>query len=112
MDHHLLMSPWELNVMTYANAGLSLLIIVMGVWYAFYGRKIDRGMMWVNIIGGVWVMVAYVAIFIDALWVDFISPAEITCYVIRPAIFVLLCVMLSNIIRIGRRDGHGDGHVK
>jgi hypothetical protein len=92
--------------MTYVNAGAALLVVALGLWYAVKGRKIDRGMMVVNVISGMWLVVAYTLIFVDALWVDIITPDQITCYVIRPALFVLLAAKIANIIRIGRRDGH------
>jgi hypothetical protein len=99
-----LMSPLDLNPMAYANTVVALLVIILGIYYFLKGRKVDKWMMLINVLSGFWVLVAYIAIFIDAFVVDFLSPAQITCYVIRPALFVLLSTKLANIIRLGRRD--------
>ena len=100
----LLMSPWDLNPMAYINTALSLIVIAVGVYYAIWGRKLDRPMMWVNTLAGLWVLGAYLTIIVDAFFIDILTPQEVTLYAIRPALFVLLVTKLANMIRMGRRD--------
>jgi len=90
--------------MAYLNALAALSIIILGTYYARKGRRVDKWVMICNVIAGVWVLIAYSMIFYDSFIKDIFTPAEITCFVIRPAIFVLLTTKIANMIRIGRRD--------
>jgi len=98
------MNPLDLNPMAYVNTLLSMVVIIMGIWYAIYGRKIDRWMMLINVLAGFWVLCAYLAIFLDNFFIDFMSAQDVTAYAIRPALFVLLATKLANMIRIGRKE--------
>lgn len=93
--------------MAYVNTILALAVIFSGLWYAVKGRRFDRGIMVSNVVAGCWVLAVYLIVLYDSMIKDILSNREVTMYLIRPALMVLLATALGNIIRIGRRKEDG-----
>lgn len=96
-------SPLGVNPFTYLNSVVFLIIFVLSLWYLFKGPKVFRWIMLSNTIAGFWLVIVYIIIFIDTFYADIISTADITIYLIRPALFVIGCVKLGNIMQLGVR---------
>jgi hypothetical protein len=90
--------------MSWINFTTALLIIGYAAYLYFHGRPINRGMMIVSLLAGLWAGIMYGLFIIDQLLYDILSPDIIRNYCIKPAIFVLLCTILAWTIRSGWRD--------
>ena len=95
-----------MNVISWCNFALSLTLIGYTVYAMVHGRKVLRGMMFWNGIAGVWLFLTYLVVIYDAFFKDILLPREVTYWLIRPLVFVLGFIILTNSIVIGRR--HGD----
>lgn len=93
-----------LNTMSWLNLVTSLLIVGYAGFLLVHGRPINRGMMVVSMVAGLWAAVMYGLFVIDQLWFDILAPDVIRNYCIKPAIFVLLCTILAWTIRSGCRN--------
>ena len=92
--------------MGWANLLLSILVIVFATWEIFKGRAINRGMMIVYALAGLWSLVVYGLIVVDTVVVDIMDSSYVKNFCIRPMLFVLLCTILASVIRGGWKDGH------
>ena len=92
------------NTMSWINLLTAIAIVAYAGFLYYHGRRINRGMMIVNIVAGLWAAIMYSMFVIDQLVYDFLSPEIIRNYCIKPAIFVLLCTILAWTIRSGYRD--------
>ena len=96
-----------LNSMSIINLTVGVVIVAYSFYLIFKGRRINRWMMLLNTIAGLWAVVMYSLFVVDTLWFDILPPNVIREYCIKPAIFVLLCTVLAWSIRSGwRSDDH------
>ena len=89
--------------MSWANLTVSLIIVFYAAYLFDRGRKINKGMMVVNVIAGLWGVFAYGLFIFDALVYDVLSKEAIREYCIKPMVFVLFCTVLAWTIRSGWR---------
>jgi hypothetical protein len=85
--------------MSWANFSLSLIIVFYSAYLYDKGRKVNKGMMLVNVIAGLWGVFAYGLFIFDALVYDVLSKEAIREYCIKPMVFVLFCTILGWTIR-------------
>jgi hypothetical protein len=95
-DHPILMLTW-------INFIIVWIIVFFAGYYLVHGRRIDKVMMGFNLFTALLALTFYGLFFIDAYWVDFLTKVEVSRYIIKPLILTLLCALLANILRIGRR---------
>jgi hypothetical protein len=93
-----------LNAMSILNLTIAVAIVVYSAYQVACGRRINRWMMVLNTVAGLWASVMYILFVIDTVWFDIFPPTVIREYCIKPAIFVLLCTILAWSIRSGWRD--------
>jgi hypothetical protein len=94
------------HMIAWMNLLMAFAIVSYSTFLFFKGRKLDKWMMAINALAGLWVFIIYTILLVDTYWKDILTPQEITLYLVRPALFILLSTKLSNIIRIGRRNDH------
>lgn len=87
--------------MTIINLTISLCVLIYAGYLVFHGRPINRWMMVVNALAGLWASAVLGLFIFDAVVFDFLDSETIRTYCIRPVIFVLLCTVLANTIRQG-----------
>ena len=95
----------RVNPITFLNLAVALLILGLSVFYFLRGRRIDRALMLVNIYVGLWASIVIGLILYDRLIQD-IFDEHTTRYLISSTLLVILGGKLTNILRIGRRNGN------
>ena len=91
------------NTMSWLNLFTSIIIVGYAGFLFFHGRRINKWMMLVSALAGLWAAVMYGLFIVDAFLWDFMDRDTIRNYCIKPAIFVLLCTILAWTIRSGWR---------
>ena len=94
----------SINPISYLNLCIALSIIVLAGYYFKKGRSIDRGVVFFNLLAGVWAAGTIMIIMYDR-WFHDVFPEGTSRWLISITLFVLLATKLGNLIRIGRRDG-------
>ena len=91
-----------MTFMSWAIFILSIIIVCYAGYFIVKGRRVDRGIMVWNMISGFWLMSVYLVVIYDEFLRECLTPREITVWLIRPVVFVLGFIILSNCIRISR----------
>jgi hypothetical protein len=95
--------PAVIHPLTWLNMVVVCLIVIYSAYYLIWGRTIDRRMMAFNLFAGLFVLVEYGLFLIDTILIDFITRQQVSSYIIKPVILILLLALLANILRIGKR---------
>ena len=93
-----------MNPMSYFNLCIALAIIALAGYYIKKGRSIDRGVVFFNLLAGVWAAGTIMLIMYDR-WYQEVFAEGTARWLISILLFVVLTTKLGNLIRIGRRDG-------
>ena len=92
------------NFMSWLNLTLSFLIVGYAAFLFFRGRRINRGMMLLNVVAGLYIGTVYILLAVDQFFMDILTAEIFRVYCIKPAVFFLLCVILAWTVRSGWRD--------
>lgn len=93
-----------LNPMSILNFTIAICVLLYASYLVVHGRPINRWMMVVNALAGLWSVVVFGLFILDVAILDILDPETIRTYCIRPVIFVLLCTVLANTIRQGWKN--------
>ena len=92
------------NTMSWLNLLTAIIILGYAGWLFFHGRKINKWMMMVSALAGLWAFIMYGLFIVDALVWDIMDRETIRNFCIKPAIFVQLCTILAWVIKSGWRN--------
>ena len=93
----------NISMMTLLNTAMATILFGYATYKTFHCRKEARPMMMVYAGAGLWSFGVYALVFVDQVIFDFMCWQDVTIYLIRPLIFVLMCAVLAATIRSGWR---------